>query len=247
MQNLTLVTSLAMCLAVTASAMGQNVRSYDTVPNPYLFLLREPSVLEALSMTDTQHEELAKLNAEIDGPLLASRNQRPEKSQKTVAELFTKTQSGVEKILDESQRERLLQIMLRVRGMPSILTPIVAERIGLTKNQSEAIGVTVKATAEKVADIRSQVQNGETTQEKGMQQGMKARREQQLAILEQLEPEQQQKLKAVYGKPFDTKNLGQVSFKAPEMAKAEAWINSSPLRLADLKGQVIALHYFAFA
>ncbi|HQR08216.1 MAG TPA: redoxin domain-containing protein [Gemmatales bacterium] len=33
---------------------------------------------------------------------------------------------------------------------------------------------------------------------------------------------------------------------APEFAKATEWINSKPLKLADLKGKVVVVHFFAF-
>jgi hypothetical protein len=33
---------------------------------------------------------------------------------------------------------------------------------------------------------------------------------------------------------------------APEFGKATEWINSKPLKLADLKGKVVVVHFFAF-
>jgi hypothetical protein len=33
---------------------------------------------------------------------------------------------------------------------------------------------------------------------------------------------------------------------APELAGIEAWINSKPVALKDLKGKVVVLHFWAF-
>jgi hypothetical protein len=41
--------------------------------------------------------------------------------------------------------------------------------------------------------------------------------------------------------------LGRVKFKAPELKGGDSWINSPPLSLRQLKGKVVALHFYAFA
>jgi len=37
-----------------------------------------------------------------------------------------------------------------------------------------------------------------------------------------------------------------MSVPAPEFEKADEWINSKPLQLKDLRGQVVALHFWTF-
>jgi len=37
-----------------------------------------------------------------------------------------------------------------------------------------------------------------------------------------------------------------MSIPAPEFEKAEEWINSKPLQLKDLRGQVVVLHFWTF-
>jgi hypothetical protein len=37
-----------------------------------------------------------------------------------------------------------------------------------------------------------------------------------------------------------------MNLPAPEFEKADEWINSKPLQLKDLRGQVVALHFWTF-
>jgi hypothetical protein len=64
-----------LVLAVLFAKAGwaqPNVR-YDVTPNPYLFVLREPAVLDELRLTDQQRRAVLAVNERFDGPLLAVR------------------------------------------------------------------------------------------------------------------------------------------------------------------------------
>jgi hypothetical protein len=37
-----------------------------------------------------------------------------------------------------------------------------------------------------------------------------------------------------------------MSIPAPEFEKADEWINSKPLQLKDLRGQVVVVHFWTF-
>jgi hypothetical protein len=37
-----------------------------------------------------------------------------------------------------------------------------------------------------------------------------------------------------------------MKIKAPEIVEIEEWINSKPLKLKDLRGKVVALHFWTF-
>ena len=38
----------------------------------------------------------------------------------------------------------------------------------------------------------------------------------------------------------------EMKIPAPELAGADAWINSKPLQLKDLRGKVVVLHFWTF-
>jgi hypothetical protein len=243
-----LVCILAFLLLSRAAAtcFGQNVSGYDTIANPYLLLLREPAVLDDLELSLEQRRQLRQLNDEIDGPMLALRNQPKAKAKDKWSELFQRTQKAAGEILSADQRQRLDQIMLRVRGVKLVLTPKVAGRLKLSDEQKSKIQQAVDAAAKELADLRQQFQNAGDQRPRIEQQAQAVREREQTQVWAQLTEEQKPALSALIGRRFDTDLLGRVSFKAPDFARSDGWINSKPLRLANLRGKVVVLHFWAF-
>ena len=95
------------------------------MPNPYLLLLREPAVHDDLALSDRQRQTLFSVNDKLDGPLLALRNRPPETQADVLSRLIATTETHMAETLDTQQRERLVQIMMQVRGIQAVLQPEV--------------------------------------------------------------------------------------------------------------------------
>ena len=238
-----LIALIPWCLL--ASAAAQNVTGYGSMENPYLLLLREPAVLEDLSLDSGQKTKLRRLNDLVDGPLLALRNWPAEKANLKVAELTEQTRSALEEILQEDQRERLGQIMLRVRGIPSVLTPKVADRLKLGAAQRTAIETILAETRGEIAPLAKKLQIGASPAEIQREVTLAQQREQR-RVLGELSDFQKRLLVEVLGRPFEPSRLGRARFQAPCWDDAVKWLNSQPLPPAQLRGQVIAIHFFAY-
>ncbi len=65
-------------------------------------------------------------------------------------------------------------------------------------------------------------------------------------ITAELDERQIQLWGEILGAPFDFSKLRTSPAAAPEFVDVETWINSPPHKLADLRGQVVVLHFFAF-
>ena len=72
---------------------------------------------------------------------------------------------------------------------------------------------------------------------------MTAQRKKVVALLTDAQKRQFQKLA---GDSYDFGHVPQRFARAPEVRGVDDWINSAPLSLAELRGKVVALHFFTF-
>lgn len=236
-----------LMLSLTPEVSAQNVSGYDVMEEPLLFLLREPAIHEDLGLTATQRTRLMEVNESLDGIFLGSRNKRDAKAvQEDTQIVMSKSRQAVSKILSKPQQTRLRQISYRLKGMPFVLLPDAAEKLGLTSEQKTEIQKTVAETAEELRKVQTREFQGAEAHQETRRTIAKARKREQDEILAALSDIQKRKIASLVGKYFDPSSLGHVAFKAPEIVDSGQWINSEPLSLYDLKGKVVALHFFAF-
>jgi hypothetical protein len=181
----------------------------------------------------------------LDGPLLALRSQSPEKGGPALGRLIANAKANMQGILTASQQERLDQIVLRVQGVRAIAESDVAGKLALSEEQLRQMYKVFADIDTKFAAVRKQAQDGESA---GWfeEQVTRLRRQEQEEVLAVLTETQKKRLVQLVGRDFDRSQLGQVAFKSPELSTAGTWINSGPLKIADLGGSVIALHFWTF-
>ncbi len=242
-KQLTYVAAMAVLVASPLAAEPAN--PYESIGNPYLFLLREPTVWEDLKLTGKQREDLTEFNARIDGPLLALRNWPNDVADKKFAELVSETETAATAILSHDQQLRVQQIMLRVRGIDCVLVAKVAEALQLSWKQNESIQKIVKETQAATTSLREQA-NGGKPREPLEKEFARLQNEKKKQILAELTSKQRELLTALLGRGFDVSKVGKFAFKAPELISGGTWINSQPLRLEQLRGQVVAVHVWTF-
>ncbi|MEO8498951.1 MAG: hypothetical protein ABI614_28135 [Planctomycetota bacterium] len=237
--------AIASLLLACLPARGQQGIQYDSIPEPYLFLLRESPVWDDLKLTAKQLEELQTFNARIDGPLLALRTLPNAEADKVFAELLSDSQTEVGRLFSREQQQRFTQIRLRVRGIECLQDDKVASALKLDATKRDAISSIVKEARTGIADLREQLQAGQP-REPLEKEFTKLRSDEQRDILAELTPKQKEQFTALIGRSFDATKLGKISFKAPEIVAGGVWLNSQPVRLADLRGEVVALHFWTF-
>ena len=235
-----------LLLLSSAACSAQNVTGYGGMTEPLLFLLREPAVVKDLALTATQRAKLTELNDAYDGMLLASRNMKPQEGQAKINEALTGTRSKIPDILTPAQLRRIQEIKYRLQGISCVLLPQAVKQLQLTESQTQKIEQIVEQTREVVKENTSQTFEGKEAYQKAQQAISAAKQAEQKQILGALSDQQRQRLSALVGRSFDPKQLGRVSFKAPELSQGDQWLNSKPLQLQDLRGKVIALHFYAF-
>jgi hypothetical protein len=219
--------------------------NYGTVENPYLFLLREPAIHAELKLSATQQETVEKTNAVYDAKLLAMRMAKADQVKSELQRIFSATQQAMQKTLTAEQRLRLGQIMLQMQGVACLKIDKVAEQLALSSQQRDAIGRQLDEVRSIQTEFRQRLQNNSDAKTLQDEYGRKFQQAQQ-QVLQQLGSPQQRQLRQLLGATFDTTRLGHVKLRTPDIVDTGAWINSAALRLEDLRGQVVVLHFWTY-
>jgi len=242
------LTILALVTLISGAASlcpAQPNLQYATVSDAFLFLLREPAVLDDLRLSSQQRQTLAELNDRLDGPLLALRTWPADKANQKLSEIVAESLRETDGIFSRSQQQRLSQIKLRVCGVRCLQLDSVTEKLHLSQNQRRDIDKILADTRQAIDKLSEQAQDG-GNRASSEQEHRRLRQKEQQEILALLSPRQTSQLTALLGPTFDTSRLSRVAFKAPELVEGDGWINSQPLRVADLRGEVVALHFWTF-
>ncbi|MEX0939269.1 MAG: redoxin domain-containing protein [Pirellulales bacterium] len=217
-----------------------------TIPQPYLLLIRDRVVHDDLRLNEAQRTSLRELNDELDAAIWSMRNKSAERNHEMTEQAITTARSRVAEILTPEQQRRLDQIQLWTLGTRAFLGDRLPEALALSPEQRTEIRGIVEKSQAAVAALRERLQSGESRAalEKESQT---IQRDEQQQIFAVLTPEQEQQWIAQLGQRIDVSQLGRVKFKAPRLQGDGPWINGSPLRQGDIRGQVVALHFYAFA
>ena len=238
---------LAMLLAMPISpALGQGKDTQSKpVSSPYMVLIRDPVVQRELQLDPSQQNQILALTDRADGLLWMIRAMSVEKGSPALAKLIIGTQVEMKKILSTRQNIRLREIVLRVQGSNAFLRDDVVGYLGLNEAQSTEITASIEETEKEIATLEQRLKDGETREKlEPLANKIKKRGRQDLVAI--LSDAQREKLTTMLGQEFDASRLGNVKLKAPELDVGGGWINSSSLKLADLRGKVVALHFMAY-
>jgi hypothetical protein len=215
--------------------------------NPAVFLIRDPLVLAELQLTAAEEGPLAAFAASVNEEAWKLRDLVPEAGvgNDAVQKLNELVESSLAKLLTAAQNERLDQIVLQVHEPAAIAGPKVADRLSLSGDQVDQVANLWAATQSGLKDLRHQMSDSKDHAEL-YRQAEKLRSDLKRDVLAVLTPVQHNRWMALQGKPVDLTKMQMLTALAPELRDVEAWINSPPLTLAQLRGQVVALHFWTF-
>jgi hypothetical protein len=173
------------------------------------------------------------------------RNKPQQHIDETLRTTTAKARRLLSSILTLEQQRRLEQIEMWTLGMKGFLRDEVVNKLRISEKQAEKIRETLTETQRAISELGERLQSGES-RESLEKEARALRIGEQKEIVATLTPRQQQLWLALLGERIDVSNLGHVKFKAPELDGQDDWINSPPLTLAQLKGKIVALHFYAF-
>lgn len=240
------VLTLGWALTCTGTAQAQTkAQTQQYIPHHLLGLIHAPEVHRELKLTQGQVDQLENLFDQIDGQWWRSRNLKPDENAAVILKLEETVDDWFRSNGTAVQQHRLQQLVLWSQGTRMLLRKDVKQKLGLSKGQSQSI-----------LDLAQSTQNAQLELQKATRQNLstddlrdvfsKAQQAEQQVFTSVLKPEQIAKLRELVGQEFDTKGLKRIFPRAPELIASEHWLNSKSLTLAELRGKVVLLHFYAF-
>jgi peroxiredoxin len=219
--------------AQAAPASGGTI----AIPNPATALLYARSVQRELGLDEEHVAAVQAAASTVDLPLWRLRHLPAEQRDEAARPLLRQLRQRLSGILSARQIERFDQIVLQAHGISGLLHPETAARLRLSPTQVGAIQRIVAALNERLVAWQR-------TRDLAQAQQIRAQAEQEMLAV--LDTQQRRTLAALTGPPCDMSRVRNVACRAPELRGVETWINSSPVTLAQLRGKVVALHFYAF-
>jgi peroxiredoxin len=138
----------------------------------------------------------------------------------------------------------LVQWTTQARGPYALLFPDVIRALKLSPSQVRQIAEILDATRKE--SQRAQQDSTEKTDTERGKEAAKRLAGQRKKAVGVLSEDQKRRLQRLAGPAYDFSRLPRRFARAPEIRGAEPWINSAPRTLAELRGKVVAFHFFTF-
>lgn len=213
--------------------------------DPWWVLIHEPAVIAELKLSPAQRPAFRKLTDELDQRFFPLRNQPREQAVAGMTKILADAQQQVQALLQPEQRQRLTEILLWRLGSAALLRDEVATRLHFTPTQRRQIERITAETQIAVSAVEKEASEG-MSREPLEKKFIELKTDEQQQLLQLLKPAQRAGWKELLGPAFDLKKLGHPAFKAPELVDSQEWINAkSPLKLAQLQGKVVVVHFYA--
>jgi len=213
-------------LALGADPVSESNSEVSTVHDQSVLicLVRSEAVQQALQLSHDQRQDVARLVDQVEYPLFLLRDQSLDTQREHLTSISQQIDESLRATLTAPQRRRFAEILLRAQGWPAVV--------------STANAAALKLSPKQVADMRRILAEAAENKSAGPALDKK--------ISKLLTPEQLAGLAQLTGEPFDLSRVPQVACRAPELRHVSEWVNTEPRTLQSLRGQVVALHFFAF-
>lgn len=205
-------------------------------------LLCDPDVGRELQLTPAQTNEVRDAYRAIERPLWLVRDAARGADGKKKQELLAAFVPRARDALERDQRARLDQLIIRSLGWPALAAPEVSKPLGLSAEQLVQIEQIVRQTASKTMATAKEATDSAAREA----QLVDLRRAEGESIQKLLSDAQRQKLAEMVGQPYDLSTVRPLTFAAPELEQTDGWLNSKSLKFSEVRGKVVAFHFWAF-
>jgi len=213
--------------------------------DPSWSLIHEPAVEKELKLAPAKSRQFRRLLDEFDARFFPLRNRPQEEAAKGVTETLADLTTRLRSLLSAAQFRRLAEIQTRQQGTEALLRPNLTTLMDYKPQQRDRLEQVIAETRGATKDLDQRLAQGEP-REPLEKQYAELKQEELRTIAGILSPGQKSVWQKALGPDFDLTKLGQAKFKAPELVDSGEWLNSAPLTLESLAGNVVVLHFYAF-
>jgi peroxiredoxin len=241
--NNRLVFGIIVCCLVMGLRPGRGADPFEGAP-PLWSLVHEPAVVAELGLSREKLGRFRSLVDSFDTRFFPLRNHAVETVAGEVTEVLGELTAELQGLLSKAEYGRLLQIQLRVQGSPALLQPDVAGLMKYSPEQRQELERVISGGLEGTAALRERLAKGEP---RGPLEAeyIRLKEVEGKTLQSLLEPRQVAIWNKLLGPDFALDRLGHPTYRAPEFFDSGQWINSEPVRLEDLSGKVVVLHFYA--
>lgn len=232
-------------LAFSGSVVSQEAG--PNAPPVLLQMIRDSSVQDELNLSDSQRGQVEATLRNVDGRWFRARNLPAEKQRTEISTLTASLSRSLKSVLDATQQQRLTQLERQALGTRMLTRRDVAQSLRLSPDKQQAINEAFVDTDQKSAEIQRQMRKGEISSDDAQKKLTDLKRDEHASLMKHLTDEQRSQIGGLTGKPFNFSQVKRSLPLAPEInPQGASWIQGGPLKLEDLKGKVVAVHYYAF-
>jgi len=200
-----------------------------------------------LQLTPKQKTAAAALAAEFNESIWRFRDASvdSEVARQEARRVNTQIEPKLDELLSSWQLARLEGIILQVQGTDALALSSTVRKLAITGEQQKRISRLSADAQAVIKDARTQSVGSQdlpqlTRQIEKLQTDLQRDR---LAVLTK---GQRDHLIELRGATIALAKLQPLTAQAPELRGVNEWINSEPLALKDLRGKVVALHFWTF-
>lgn len=215
--------------------------------NPGVFLLRDPLVQAELQLTTKQKAAAADLAAEFNESIWRFRDASidSEVALKEARTVNSQMEPRLSELLNPRQRDRLTGIALQIQGTDALGFSSTVQKLSLTSEQQERIAKLSASAQTAIKKVRAQAVGSSNLAELNRQvEKLQVGLQRDLQAV--LTKSQRERWAELRGSPVELSKLQPLTARAPELRGVNTWVNSEPLTLEELRGKVVALHFWTF-
>lgn len=216
-------------------------------PPVLLQMIRDDAIHQELGLSPSQTDRLLMELVEIDARWWPGRIRPDSERQSQFEQLTDQLRERLRPILRPDQAERMAQLERQALGTRMLLTDDVAKALTLATAQRKRLSDIFLETDRLVAELAKQQQSGESNETDASPKIEKRKDQEREQIRATLSQSQRARIGTLTGDKFDFAKVKRTLPFAPKFATDGAtWLQGNPMTLDDLRGKVVAVHFYAF-